>query len=94
MPDKKQYTLHDLGFMLEFIQEKVENIEQQAIRTNGRIKSLEMWRMFLLGAWAVITILVPVLYMQVTARVDAFTTSIDYKITSAIQQNNDKYFER
>ena len=93
MPDHN-YTTETLTALLEGIQESLNKIETKVTATNGRVKALEMWRMFLLGAWAVITLLVPFLYMQVSARVDAFTASVDTKIISAIERNNDKYFER
>lgn len=93
MPDHN-YTTETLTALLEGIQESLNKIETKVTATNGRVKALEMWRMFLLGAWAVITILIPVLYMQVSARVDAFTAAVDNKITAVIERNNDKYFER
>jgi len=54
--------------------------------------------MFLLGAWAVITFLIPILYMQVSARIeeklDFYTKNINRSITDAIEANNERFFEK
>ena len=35
-----------------------ERVISQVERTNGRVKSLELWRSFLIGAWTVVVILI------------------------------------
>lgn len=88
------YNTGELTLLLEQVLSSLEKIDAKVTVTNGRVKALELWRMFLLGAWAVVTMLVPFLYIQISARVDAFTSAVDQKITVAIEHNNDKYFEK
>lgn len=98
MASHEDYNTGELSILYDGIDKKLEKILIQTTSTNGRVKSLEMWRMFLLGAWAVITILIPVLYMQVSARIDekfkSYTSSINRSITDAIEANNERFFEK
>lgn len=94
MPEHHDYNTGELTLLLGKMNETLNDIKTQVISTNGRVKKLEMWRMFLLGAWAVISVFIPFLYMQISSRVDAFTSSVDTRIMAAIEHNNDKYFEK
>ena len=52
---------------IKHIKETVTRIEAQVIKTNGRVSALERWRSYLLGACAVLTmLLVPVIIYAVT----------------------------
>lgn len=52
---------------IKHIKETVGRIEAQVIKTNGRVSALERWRSYLLGACAVLTmLLVPVIIYAVT----------------------------
>lgn len=62
-------------------------------RINGRIKSLELWRQFILGVWAVLTIITPIVWYFVLQSVNNVKEDIGNQINSAIQLNNSKYFE-
>lgn len=89
----KDYTNGELGILLEAIRTDTEEIKKQVTSTNGRVKSLELWRMFLIGAWAVITLITPIGWLLMANSIDEFKSSIDQRITDAIQNNNNKYFE-
>ena len=47
---------------LENIHEKVSENNSLVIKTNGRVKALERWKSFILGAWAVISIVGGILF--------------------------------
>jgi hypothetical protein len=54
----EDYSNRELDRMFGEIMETCARIEAQTTKTNGRVKALEMWRMFLLGGLGVITSLV------------------------------------
>ena len=81
----------------EFIAEKFETNKQEhdkidvkVTATNGRVKKLEIWRAGLLGAWAVITIIFPFMFIYF---VNDIKRDIDNQITNAININNNRFFE-
>jgi|TARA_Y100000310_G_scaffold115252_1_gene113816 hypothetical protein len=47
---------------LENIHEKVSENNKLVTKTNGRVKALERWKSFILGAWAVISIVGTILF--------------------------------
>lgn len=60
-------TNKELNKDIKHIKETVMRIEKQVIKTNGRVSALEMWRSYLLGACAVMTLLlVPIIIYAVT----------------------------
>ena len=60
-------TNKELNKDIRHIKETVIRIEAQVIKTNGRVSALEMWRSYLLGACAVMTLLlVPIIIYAVT----------------------------
>ncbi len=78
--------------------ERLTEIKEKVTQTNGRVKSLELWRSFLLGAWAVLSIATPIVWYFIAKTIDNLgtnlNTTIDTKITQAINANNDKYFQK
>lgn len=89
-----QPTNGELAILLTGVKATVDDIKTQVVQTNGRVKSLELWKAFLLGAWAVITLLVPILFFQLSRQIDDFSDKIKDQITTAIDANNDKFFEK
>ena len=60
-------TNRELNKDIKHIKETVIRIEKQVLKTNGRVSALEMWRSYLLGACAVMTLLlVPIIIYAVT----------------------------
>ena len=72
-------------------------IVKQTTLTNSRIKKLELWRMFLIGAWAIVSMLIPYFLYQQSRSLEQFSDTVDLKIQSAVDKaidaNNDKFFE-
>ena len=56
------YSNREIDFHFKEIKETLERIEVQTTRTNGRVRSLEGWRMYMIGGMAAITLIgVPLL---------------------------------
>lgn len=51
-------TNKELLHYIKDIKEKVEDIKIQVTKTNGRVGNLEIWRGTIIGAVAVITVLI------------------------------------
>lgn len=64
---------------------------------NGRTKSLELWRSFLLGAWAITVVALPfvltMFWYMLSHNIDAYTKELSHQIDAKIQANNNVYFE-
>jgi len=56
MPEK--YTDSDLNHYLSRLEEQLTRIEQQVTETNGRLKKLEIWKAWMTGGMAVLSLLV------------------------------------
>jgi hypothetical protein len=68
------------------IDEKLERIETQVLKTNGRVTKLEWWRMFLVGTAVVFPIF--------TATVISLSLkNLDYKIAEAIDTAFSQLYE-
>lgn len=89
----EDYTNRELGIILEELKEYTLEIKKQVITTNGRVKNLELWRMFLIGAWAVLSLITPVAWYFIAQSLSGFTNDVDAKIVRAINENNNKFFE-
>lgn len=66
------------------------SLDKRVATTNGRVKRLEIWRAMLIGAWAVITVMFPVLFVYF---LNTFKTDVNNQITHAIDVNNNRFFE-
>ncbi len=92
------YTTSELGIILTEMHGDILEIKEQVKTTNGRVKSLELWKQFLLGAWAVVSIATPLLWYYVNRSIDDFKASFDRNVSSivqdAINKNNDKFFDK
>lgn len=93
MPE--EYTNRELGIMLSEMKHDtsvtLERIEEKVDKTNGRVKRLELWRMVLIGAWAAITFMLPLLTYFVINEIDGYKNDVTQQINTAIQLNNNKY---
>ena len=68
----------------------ITRMDKNISNTNGRVKKLELWKSFLLGSWAVISVIMPLffyLYIQ------EIKHEISSEITAQIEKNNNHYFE-
>lgn len=63
----EDYSVRELDEKFETIMGKLDRIETQTIKTNGRVAALERWQSFLQGGLAILTLLVvPVIIYLVT----------------------------
>lgn len=55
------YSNREIDAHFAEIKETLRRIEQQTVRTNGRVTQLEMWRSYVVGAVAILsTIVLPI----------------------------------
>lgn len=94
MPE--DYTNRELGIIITNFEktttESLTRIETQVNRTNGRVKSLELWRMLLTGGYVVFMLLMGVFAFLLTKAIDNYDKQVDIKINTALQQYEDKNF--
>jgi len=99
------YTNGELGLILKEMQKDIadrhkENsehlieIKTEVRNTNGRVRKLELWRMFLIGAWAVLSMATPVAWYLILHSLENFSNQVDTKIVNAINANNERFFEK
>lgn len=91
MPE--EFTNRELAMMLKEQNTHLLEIKTQVITTNGRVKKLELWRMFLTGAWAVLTIITPVAWFLISQAISNFNNQIETKINQAIIQYDKQIFK-
>lgn len=99
----------ELGIMIRNLDSKIEDIKQEnktahenldkkVTATNGRVKALELWRMFLIGAWTVLTIVTPLGWYIVVHSFSQYQeklqSQVSLEINKAIQDNNSLFFEK
>ena len=72
----EEYTNRELGLLLKEIKthlvgfsetNKIEHKDMcdHVIRTNGRVKSLEIWRSFIVGGLSIVTLVFPFVIYQI-----------------------------
>jgi hypothetical protein len=54
----EDYTNRELYLLLESIKLKMDEVCDQVKKTNGRVKSLELWRALIIGGFSVITLVI------------------------------------
>lgn len=95
MPEK--FTNRELGMILaefkETTHDTLTRIETQVTSTNGRVKRLELWRMFLVGAWTVVTLMLPLMGYLIIQQFHNLNQSIDGRITTAIERYDEENFQ-
>lgn len=98
MDRKDDYTNGEIGIILDEFRVYLVEIKDRVGETNGRVKSLELWKQFLLGGWAVIVVVVPLAWYLIDSSINDFKSSLEDQISivvdNAIEANNDKYFEK
>ncbi len=87
---RETYTKSEIDLMHKPMHDKLDKILAQTIKTNGRVGRLEVWRGYITGGLAILSILlVPILIWSI---IQMFSLSnIDEKISSALQQELNKY---
>ena len=50
-----EYTNREIDHSFKEIKDQLNRIEQQTIKTNGRVSKLESWKAYLVGAWFIVT---------------------------------------
>lgn len=86
----KPYTKTEIDLMHIPIQDKLDKILVQTIKTNGRLGKLEVWKGYITGGLTILTLLVvPIAIVIVTGMYSA--SSIEDKISDALQQELNKY---
>jgi hypothetical protein len=61
------YSVRELKALFATIDEKLDTIHEQTVKTNGRVNSLERWQSYLQGGMAIIVmLLVPILLYTLT----------------------------
>jgi len=93
-----EYTTKELGILLSELNAHVIEIKEQVKYTNGQVKSLQLWKQFLLGGWSVLTIITPILWYYIHISIEEFKKNFDERVTAIVKeeitQNNAKYFEK
>lgn len=58
MADDKDYSKREIDVLIHDMKEQLDRIENQVVKTNGRVTRLEFWKASLIGGWGVITLFV------------------------------------
>lgn len=56
--DETNYSKRELDTMFKEIQESLKRIEAQTVKTNGSVSGLRIWRGYITGGIAVLTVVV------------------------------------
>jgi len=101
----EKFTNRELGMLIKEVDTKIADMKEENIRshsildtnqksTNGRVKKLEMWKQFLLGAWAVLSMATPIAWYFIIQSVNNLDTKIDERINNAIVEYDRNNFEQ
>jgi hypothetical protein len=52
--EAEQFTNREINRMFGEVQESLDRIEKQTVKTNGNVRSLQVWRGFITGGLAVV----------------------------------------
>ena len=73
----------------------IGKIEKHVEKTNGRVRSLEIWKAMLIGGWAVTTILFPVLFVYFMSSFrHELKNIVNTEINTAIDEYDNKIFDK
>lgn len=60
---EEEYSKREIDLFMEEIRNTLARIEAQTTKTNGSVRSLQIWRGFITGGLAIITVLIiPLLF--------------------------------
>lgn len=63
------YSKREIDTFMDEIKETLGRIETQTIKTNGSVRSLQVWRGFITGGLAILALIViPLLFMLIKIR--------------------------
>jgi len=87
----EEYSNRELDRMFKEIQDTLQRIETQTSRTNGRVTRLEMWRQYILGALAIISMVVIPIVLYLANQIIDVKTSISTQVADAVKSELNKY---
>jgi hypothetical protein len=73
-----------LDEIIKRVDEKLELILEQTTRHNGRLRKLEGWRNFLLGAWAITAFAITVIAIPAVSTYIKATSNIEGQVDKAM----------
>ena len=63
--NQELYSKRELDLIFKELKDMLERIEKQTMATNGRVKNLEMWKAYIAGAIAVLSVIVVPMLMYI-----------------------------
>lgn len=85
MEEISNQTLHEI---LKRVEDKVDGVSLKADKTNGNVKDLQLWKARMVGAWAVLSIIVTGILIPLTLNY----LNQDEKTERAIENVMSNYF--
>ena len=68
------------------MKDSIDGLTVQVKTTNGRVKTLEVWRSFLFGAWAVITAMVVPLVIYIYVQQNSVSQTISDSLAETLKK--------